>query len=119
MAGAFLQTSASGALKRLLQSDSPIIGNLTDADRQDLAALLDAPAYGNEYVPQSREIVGMLKQMLGEKIADEKDGTATEAKAIAAFKPTLRARLAEIDAKNKLIEVCRSRSKLAEIGTKN
>ena len=32
-------------LKRLLQSDRPIFGNLMGADRQDLVAFLDAPAY--------------------------------------------------------------------------
>ena len=31
----------------------------------------------------------MLKQILGEMIAYKKDGAATEAKGIAAFKPTL------------------------------
>ena len=35
-------------LKRLLQSDRPIFGNLMGADRQDLAAFLDAPAYETE-----------------------------------------------------------------------
>ena len=54
------------------------------------------------------------EQMLGDMIADEKDETATEAKGIAAFKPTLRAKLAEIEAKNKLIEVRRSRSSLTQ-----
>merc|ERR1719379_388290 len=109
MAGAFLQTSAATVLKKLLQSDK--LGNLMEADRQDLTAFLDAPAYGNEYVPQSQEIVGMLKQMLDEMIAGEKDGTETEAKAIIAFKLTLKAKLAEIDALNKLIE-----AKLTRIG---
>ena len=61
----------------------------------------------------------MLNQMLGEMIADEKDGTATEAKGIAAFKPTLGASSREIAALNKLIKVCRSRSSSREIGTKN
>merc|ERR1719443_1772885 len=90
MAGAFLQTSAATVLKRLLQSDNQIIGSLLEADRQDLTAFLDAPAYGNEYVPQSQEIVGMLKQMLDEMIAGEKDGTETEEKANIAFKLTLK-----------------------------
>ena len=54
----------------------------------------------------------MLKQMLGEMIADKKDGTATEAKAIAAFKPTLRAKLAEIDALNKLKEALKKQIEL-------
>merc|ERR1719183_1322611 len=111
MAGAFLQTSAASVLKRLLQSDSPIVGNLMDADRQDLAAFLAAPAYGNEYVPQSQEIVGMLKQMLDEMIAGEKDGSAKEEAANIAFKLTLKAKLAEIAALNKLIE-----DKLTRIG---
>ena len=46
----------------------------------------------------------MQNQMLGEMIADKKDGIATEAKAIAAIKPTLRAQLAEIDTMSKLVE---------------
>merc|ERR1719454_515005 len=111
MAGAFLQTSAATVLKRLLQSDSPIIGNLVDADRQDLAAFLDAPAYGNEYVPQSQEIVGMLKQMLDEMIASQKDTTGDDAKRIKDFKLLVKAKLAEIAALNKLIE-----AKLTRIG---
>merc|ERR1719387_1012513 len=109
MAGAFLQTSAATVLKRLLQSDK--LGNLMEADRQDLTAFLDAPAYGNEYVPQSQEIVGMLKQMLDEMIAGEKDGSAKEEAANIAFKLTLKAKLAEIAALNKLIE-----DKLTRIG---
>merc|ERR1719393_6396 len=109
MAGAFLQTSAATVLKKLLQSDK--LGNLMEADRQDLTAFLDAPAYGNEYVPQSQEIVGMLKQMLDEMIAGEKDGSAREEKANVAFKLTLKAKLAEIAALNELIE-----AKLTRIG---
>merc|ERR1719160_1863050 len=109
MAGAFLQTSAATVLKKLLQSDK--LGNLMEADRQDLTAFLDAPAYGNEYVPQSQEIVGMLKQMLDEMIAGEKDGSAKEEKANIAFKLTLKAKLKEIAALNKLIE-----DKLTRIG---
>merc|ERR1719171_1678767 len=111
MAGAFLQTRAATTLKRLLESDNQIIGNLGEADRQDLTAFLDAPAYGNEYVPQSQEIVGMLKQMLDEMIAGEKDGSAKEEAANIAFKLTLKAKLAEIAALNKLIE-----DKLTRIG---
>merc|ERR1719443_2459296 len=111
MAGTFLQTSAATVLKRLLQSDNQIIGSLMEADRQDLTAFLDAPAYGNEYVPQSQEIVGMLKQMLDEMIASEKDGSAREEKANIAFKLTLKAKLAEIAALNELIE-----AKLTRIG---
>ena len=54
----------------------------------------------------------MMSQILGEMIADKKDGIATEAKAIAAFKPTLKAKLAEIAALNKLIEVLQKQIEL-------
>ena len=54
----------------------------------------------------------MLNQILGELIADEKDGPATEAKAIAAFKPTLRAKLAEIDTMNKFVEALKKQIEL-------
>ena len=54
----------------------------------------------------------MLKQMLGEMIADEKDGTATEAKAIAAFKSTLKSKLAEIDALNECVEALKKQIEL-------
>ena len=59
----------------------------------------------------------MLEQMLGEMIADKKDGTATEAKAIAALEPTLRAKLAEIDTMNKSSKLRRSRSILTQNGS--
>merc|ERR1719191_254478 len=111
MGGAFLQTHAAAVLKRLLQSDRPVMGNLMDADRDDLAAFLDAPAYGNEYAPQSGEIVGILKQMLDEMIASEHDGSEREEKANIAFKLTVKAKLKEIAALNKLVE-----DKLTRIG---
>merc|ERR1719454_1736710 len=104
MAGAFLQTGAAAALKRLLQSDNPIISSFMDDDRHDIAVFLDAPAYGNEYVPQSQEIVGILKQLLDEMIKSEKDGTEGEGKKIVAYKLTLKAKLAEIKAYNTQIE---------------
>merc|ERR1719443_782946 len=111
MGGEFLQTSAATVLKRLLQSDSLMMGNLMDADRDDLAAFLEAPAYGNEYAPQSGEIVGILKQMLDEYIASEHDGSEREEKANIAFKLTVKAKLSEIAALNKLVE-----EKLTRIG---
>merc|ERR1719421_428890 len=111
LGGAFLQTQAAAVLKRLLQSDSPMMGNLQDADRDDLAAFLDASAHGNEGSPGTAEIIGILKQMLDEMLATEKEGGETEQKAIVAFKLTLKAKLAEIAALNKLVE-----DKLTRIG---
>ena len=63
--GAFRQTHGATVLKRMLQLDSPMMGNLMDADRDDLANSLAAPAHGNEYAPQSGKTVGILKQLLG------------------------------------------------------
>merc|ERR1719310_912677 len=111
LGGAFLQTQAAAVLKHLLQSDSPMMGNLQDADRDDLAAFLDASAKGSEDSPGTSEIIGILKQMLDEMIASEHDGSAREEKANIAFKLTLKAKLAEIAALNKLIE-----DKLTRIG---
>ena len=54
----------------------------------------------------------MLNQMLGELIADKKDGTATEAKGIAAFKPTLGASSREIAALNKFVEALQKQIEL-------
>merc|ERR1719421_2696666 len=109
--GAFLQTQAAAVLKRLLQSDSPMMGNLQDADRDDLAAFLDASAKGSEDSPGTSEIVGILKQMLDEMIASEHDGSEREEKANIAFKLTVKAKLKEIAALNKLVE-----DKLTRIG---
>merc|ERR1719324_485581 len=111
LGGEFLQTSAATVLKRLLQSDRPVMGNLMDADRDDLAAFLDAPAYGNEDSPGTSEIIGILKQMLDEYIASEHDGSDREEKANIAFKLTVKAKLTEIAALNKLVE-----DKLGRIG---
>merc|ERR1719272_1777416 len=76
VAGGFLQTTSANVLKRLVQSDNQVVANLGEADRQDIMAFLGAPAYGNEYVPQSQEIIGVLKQMMDEFIAAEKAGGA-------------------------------------------
>merc|ERR1719311_1904920 len=109
--GAFLQTNSAAVLTRLVQSDSGLTVKLGEADRQDLMAFLDAPAYGNEYVPQSQEIIGILKQMLDDFKASEHDGTAGEKKAIIEYKLMIKALLKQLDALNKLIE-----DKLARIG---
>merc|ERR1719161_2010479 len=109
LGGAFLQTHAASVLKRLLQSDSPMMGNLMDADRDDLTSFLDAK--GSEDSPGTSEIIGILKQMLDEYIASEHDGSDREEKANIAFKLTVKAKLTEIAAPNKLVE-----DKLGRIG---
>merc|ERR1719313_1687508 len=109
LGGAFLQTHAASVLKRLLRSDSPMMGNLMDADRDDLTSFLDAK--GSEDSPGTSEIIGILKQMLDEYIASEHDGSDREEKANVAFKLTVKAKLTEIAALNKLVE-----DKLGRIG---
>merc|ERR1719515_58860 len=109
--GGFLQTKSASVLKRLMQSDSSVVAGLSDDDKDGIMAFLGAPAYGNEYVPQSQEIIGMLKQMMDEFIASEKTGGEGEAKAIITYKLMLKAQLAQLDALNQLIE-----AKLIRIG---
>lgn len=70
MAGAFLQTSTAAVLKRLVVS----LNNIRDADRDVLSAFLSG---GEDYAPQSGEIVGILKQML-DTMEKELDGKTTE-----------------------------------------
>merc|ERR1719502_2013054 len=88
-----------------------MMGNLMDADRDDLTAFLDASAKGSEDSPGTSEIIGILKQMLDEYIASEHDGSDREEKANIAFKLTVKAKLSEIAALNKLVE-----EKLGRIG---
>merc|ERR1719502_2426564 len=88
-----------------------MMGNLMDADRDDLTAFLDASAKGSEDSPGTSEIIGILKQMLDEYIASEHDGSEREEKANIAFKLTVKAKLAEIASLNKLVE-----DKLTRIG---
>jgi len=69
--GAFLQTGAASVLRKL-----SITADLSAEDRSMLAAFLsDSSTTGVQdgYAPQSGEIIGILKQMLDEMIADLKD----------------------------------------------
>ncbi len=58
MAGSFLQSSAANVLRKVVLSRQ----DLFDADRQDLLSFL-SNGEGNDYAPQSGQIVGILKQM--------------------------------------------------------
>merc|ERR1719390_619062 len=67
VAGGFLQTSAASVLRRLSLSM-----DMSSADREILAAFLSQGS-STEYVPQSGEIIGILKQMKDEMEADLKE----------------------------------------------
>ena len=100
-----MQTKEAATLKRLL----PKL-DMQEADRQEVMDFLEAPAYGNEYVPQSQEIVGILKQLLDDMKAAERMGVDAETAAIASFKLLIKAKMdeiaaitAQIEAKQKLM----------------
>merc|ERR1719407_139811 len=104
VAGGFLQTSASALLRRVVLAKQ----DMDEDNRQELLAFLSgnavAPAYGNEYVPQSGEILGILKQLHDEMAKDLADVIAAEDAAIAAYKELMAAKEKEIAALTKMIE---------------
>merc|ERR1719359_928375 len=79
--GGFLQTSAAGVLRRLVQGKQ----DMNEADRQELLSFLGIGAPAAVYVPQSGEITGILKQMMDEMAADFKDAVEKEEAAKAAY----------------------------------
>merc|ERR1719311_549691 len=114
VAGGFLQTSASALLQRLVLAKQ----DMDEDNRQELLAFLSgtavAPAYGNEYVPQSGEILGILKQLHDEMAKDLAEVIAAEEAAIAAYKELMAAKKKEIDALTKMIE--EKLTRVAELG---
>merc|ERR1719421_2302039 len=98
VAGGFLQTSAASVLRRLSLSM-----DMSSADREILAAFLSQGS-STEYVPQSGEIIGILKQMKDEMEADLAEAKANEEKAIADYKALVAAKKKEIEAATKAIE---------------
>merc|ERR1719217_2022810 len=76
---------------------------MSSADREMLAAFLSQGS-STEYVPQSGEIIGILKQMKDEMEADLAEAKANEEKAIADYKALVAAKKKEIEAATKAIE---------------
>merc|ERR1719473_1666689 len=104
VSGGFLQTGASAVLRRLVLANR----DMDEDNRQKLLAFLSgtasAPAYGNEYVRQSGEIIGILKQLKDEMAKDKADTIAAEEAAIAAYKELMAAKTKEVAALTKMIE---------------
>merc|ERR1719296_543260 len=101
MAGAFLQTNAAEALKRVLKT--------SDVDgKEDVLAFLSG---GADYAPQSGQIVGILKQMADTMAANLAAATADEEKAIAAYNELMDAKTKESNALQASIE-----AKIKKIG---
>mmetsp|Transcript_29212 Transcript_29212/g.53865 ORF Transcript_29212/g.53865 Transcript_29212/m.53865 type:complete len:702 (+) Transcript_29212:118-2223(+) len=104
MGGAFLQSSAATVLKKI-----SISMDISDVDRDVLASFLSA-GNGEDYEPQSGEIVGILKQMKDTATKDLADMKATEEKAISSFESLLGSKKKEIAALTESIESKTQRS---------
>jgi len=96
MAGSFLQTAGAQALRNIVMTR-----DMKDADRQDLMEFLQG---SSEYVPQSGQITGILKQMGDEMNADLDDATKAEKESIASFEGLVAAKEKEIEAATVAIE---------------
>merc|ERR550514_585247 len=90
MAGGFLQTSAAAVIKRVALSRSDML----EADRQDLMAFLSG---GQGYVPQSGEVVGILKQLKDEMDKSLGGIVAEEEAAVKAYEELVAAKKKEVE----------------------
>merc|ERR550537_1889761 len=105
MAGGFLQTSTASVLRQLSVSME-----MSSVDRDMLSAYLSSGS-NSGYVPQSSEIVGILKQMKDEMEKDLAEAKAKEAEAAAAAEGLIAAAKKQIETLTKSIE-----EKLERIG---
>merc|ERR1719414_2951678 len=80
MAGSFLQSDASKAVRALLMGNQ----DMPSADRQDALAFLSGGDAG-KYAPASGEISGILKTLADEMSADQKNLLSTENGAVADY----------------------------------
>jgi len=103
VAGGFLQTPAAQVLQRAVSKV-----NLGESAQEEVFAFLSQSA---EYVPQSGEILGILKQMGDTMSASLADGSSTEEDAIASFDGLMGAKKKEVAALTATIE-----SKTQQIG---
>jgi len=104
MGGASLmQLPGASNLHKLIQS----YGNMDDMDRKNVLAFLDQ---SGDYVPQSGQIVGILKGMKDEMEADLKSAVADEEKSIAGFGDLKASKEKEIEMASEAIETKTARS---------
>lgn len=107
MAGSFLQTQGAQILKQLLLAKRDLV---MEDDRQDVLSFLSG-SQGEEYAPQSGQILGILKQMADEMIKGLSEGTEAEDAAVKAFDALIAAKKKEVAALTKEIE-----TKLGRVG---
>lgn len=102
----FLQSSAAATLRAVMQ-------NSNDADRSEVLAFLSG---NQEYAPQSGGILGILKQMQDEMVADNKDTIEKEETAVKEYKAVMAAKKKEVSVLEKMIE--QKLERIAELGVK-
>jgi len=99
MAGAFLQTQAASRIRTFVMEKA----ELPDATREELLSFLSGGS-DQKYVPQSGEIVGILKTILDEMSAAFVDATAVENAAIDNYEALMAAKKREVATLQKQIE---------------
>merc|ERR1719166_804177 len=100
MGGAFLQTIAANSLKRFIMEKAQI----PDDTRQELLAFLSGTQPAAGYIPQSGEIVGILKQMRDTMDKDLADATSEEDTAKQTYLALMKAKTKEVATLTKQIE---------------
>merc|ERR1719379_2818873 len=112
----FAQTGYAAVLKRVILART----DMAELDREDVLAFLsakqgaDGPAA--EYVPQSGEVVGILKQLGDEMSKDFAEAKAAEEAAIKAYEELMAAKKKEVEALTAMIE--EKLGRIAELGVK-
>merc|ERR1719336_2547714 len=107
VAPAVLQSDKARTLRKLLTGS--VGRELADDDRQAILSFLSGPP--GFYIPQSDQIVGILKQMGDEMDKGLADATAQEDAAIKSYKAMMAAKMKEVAALTAAIE-----AKLKKIG---
>jgi septal ring factor EnvC (AmiA/AmiB activator) len=106
MAGAFLQTNAAQALRKLVTNKQ----NMFEEDRNEILSFLsggedsEGNPFSQGYAPSSGEVTGILKTMGDEMSAGLKEATDVENAAIAAYDELMAAKTKEVEALSAAIE---------------
>lgn len=103
MGASFLQTEEAAILRKL-----SISMEMNAGDRGTLASFL-SQGNGASYVPQSGEILGILKELKDEMTKDLNDATDTENGAIKDYEDLVAAKTKQIESLTKAIEIKTSR----------
>merc|ERR1719326_575210 len=100
---ALLQMPGGDKLHKLVES----YPNIDSMDRKNALAFLEQ---SGDYVPQSGQIVGILKGMKDDMEAELKEAIADEEKAIAGFADLKASKLKEIDMATQAVETKMARA---------